>query len=249
MNRKGIPSSTDAVILAGGLGTRLRAAVSDRPKPLAEIEGRPFLDLLVDELVAQGLRRFILCVGHHGNQIVDHFHRRREGEFLFSQELSPLGTGGAVRQALPLICSNPFLVMNGDSYCPVDLASLLHFHRSSRADATLVVTEARDRNDGGCIELTAEGHISAFREKAPRESAGPSLINAGVYVMERRLFANWTQPGPLSLERDLFPVLASEGNCFGFPVSAEVIDIGTPERYFDAQRRLPAIAKRGRQLR
>jgi NDP-sugar pyrophosphorylase family protein len=234
-------SSIDTMILAGGLGTRLQQAVGDRPKPLAAIGGRPFLDLLIDDLLVQGLRRFIFCVSHRREQIIEHFHRRRDGEFLYSEEVSPLGTGGAVRHALPLIRSNPFLVLNGDSHCRVDLAALLDFHKSRNGAAALVVTAARDRNDGGSIELTADGRIAAFREKAAPGGAESALINAGIYVLERDLPETWPQPDPLSLEHDVFPQLAAEGSCFGFPVDAEVIDIGTPERYADAQQRLPGI--------
>ncbi len=235
-------SSIDAVILAGGLGSRLQTAVSDRPKPLAAIQGRAFLDLLVDDLLHQGLRRIVLCVSHQREQIVAHFQARRDAEFLFSEETSPLGTGGAVRHALPLIRSNPFLLLNGDSFCRVDLAALLAFHETRSARASIVVTAARGRNDGGNIELAADGRISAFREKAAAATGRPALINAGIYVLPRDLPAGWQHPDPLSLERDVFPQLAAAGNCFGFLVESEVIDIGTPERYADAQHRLTVTA-------
>lgn len=232
-------SSIDAVILAGGLGTRLQTAVSDRPKPLAAIQGRPFLDLLVDDLLLQGVSRFVLCVSHQREQIVAHFQARRDAEFLFSEETSPLGTGGAVRHALPMVRSNPFLLLNGDSWCRVDLGALLDFHATRGARASIVVTAARGRNDGGNIDLGEDGRIAAFREKAAVETGRPALINAGIYVLPRDLPAVWKQPDPLSLERDVFPQLAAGGGCFGFLVESEVIDIGTPERYADAQHRLP----------
>lgn len=235
-------SSIDAVILAGGLGTRLQAVVSDRPKPLATIQGRAFLDLLVDDLLQQGLRRFVLCISHRREQIVEHFQSRRDAEFLFSEETSPLGTGGAVRHALPLIASNPFLLLNGDSWCQVDFASLLAFHESRGAQASIVVTAARGRKDGGNIELATDGRISAFREKTTAATGRPALINAGIYILPRDLPAAWQQPDPLSLERDVFPQLAAAGGCYGFQVDSEVIDIGTPERYAEAQLRLSAIA-------
>jgi NDP-sugar pyrophosphorylase family protein len=230
---------TDAVILAGGLGTRLQGTVSDRPKPLAAIQGRPFLDLLVDDLMHQGLRRFVLCVSHQREQIVAHFQTRHDAEFLFSEEPSPMGTGGAVRHALPLIRSDPFLLLNGDSWCRVDLGALLDFHANRGAQTSIVVTAARGRNDGGNIDLAEDGRITAFREKAAVVTGRPALINAGIYVLAYDLPATWQHPDPLSLERDIFPQLAAGGGCFGFPVESEVIDIGTPERYADAQRRLP----------
>ncbi len=232
-------SLIDAVILAGGLGTRLQTVVSDRPKPLATIQDRPFLDLLVDDLLHQGLRRFVLCISHQREQIVAHFQARRDAEFVFSEETHPLGTGGAVRHALPLIRSNPFILLNGDSYCRVDLDALLDFHVTRGAQASMVVTAARGRNDGGNIDLAADGRITAFREKAAVSTGGPALINAGIYVLPRDLPATWNHPDPLSLERDVFPQLAASGKCFGLMVESEVFDIGTPDRYADAQQRLP----------
>ena len=244
MNATQSLSSIDAVILAGGLGTRLQTVVSDRPKPLASIQGRPFLDVLVDDLLLQGLRRFVLCVSHQREQIVAHFQSRNDAEFLFSEEPRPLGTGGAVRHALPLIRSNPFLLLNGDSYCQVNLDALLDFHIARKAQASMVVTAARGRNDGGNIERAADGRITSFREKASVSSEHPPLINAGIYVLPRDLPSAWQAPDPFSLERDVFPPLATAGDCFGFLVDSEVIDIGTPERYANAQQQLPNTSNR-----
>lgn len=207
------------------------------------IQGQPFLDILVDDLLRQGVRRVVMCVSYQRAQIIGHYSARNDAEFLFSEETSPLGTGGAVRHALPLIASNPFLLLNGDSFCRIDLAALLAFHETRGARASIVVTAARGRNDGGNIELAADGRISAFREKAAAATGRPALINAGIYVLSRDLPAGWKQPDPLSLERDVFPQLASTGSCFGFLVDSEVIDIGTPERYADAQHRLPGTGK------
>lgn len=234
----------DAVILAGGLGTRLQGTVGDRPKPLAMVRGRPFLDILIDDLLHQGFCRIILCVGHQRQQIIDRYSSRTDAEFLFSEERTLLGTGGAVRHAMPLITTDLFLLLNGDSYCRVDLNALLAFHETRGAQVSIVVTAARGRNDGGNIDLAADGRVTAFREKAAVVSGHPALINAGIYVLPRDLPTTWQQPDPLSLERDLFPQLAAGGGCFGFPVDSEVIDIGTPERYADAQRSLgPAAGK------
>src|SRR5690349_21298843 len=107
----------DAAILCGGKGTRLQPVISDLPKGLAPVRGRALLDILVEDLVAQGLRRIILCVGHMKEQIISHFSGRRDADFLFSEETAPLGTGGAVKNAAEFIRSDPFLVMNGDSMC------------------------------------------------------------------------------------------------------------------------------------
>jgi len=238
-------SSLDAVILAGGMGTRLKTVVSDRPKPLAHINGRPFLDLLVENLRLQGLRRFVFCVGHQREKIIDHFKSRNDSEFLFSEESRPLGTGGAVRHALPLIRGTPFLLLNGDSYCNVNLNELLTFHNNRKARASIVVSESQGRNDGGNIDLADDGRIISFREKISDSLGNSSLINAGIYVLPRDLPSTWQAKDPFSLERDAFPQLASEGQCFGFLVNSEVIDIGTPERYATAQQQLSNMSKKG----
>lgn len=238
-------SSLDAVILAGGMGTRLKTVVSDRPKPLAHINGRPFLDLLIENLRLQGLRRFVFCVGHQREQIIDHFKSRNDSEFLFSEESRPLGTGGALRHALPLIRGTPFFLLNGDSYCNVNLNELLTFHNNRKARASIVVSESQGRNDGGNIDLAADGRIISFREKISDSLGSSSLINAGIYVLTRDLSSTWQAEDPFSLERDAFPQLASEGQCFGFLVNTEVIDIGTPERYANAQQQLLNMSKKG----
>ncbi len=232
-------NSVNAVILAGGFGTRLRSTIGDRPKPLAMIQGRPFLDILVGDLLRQGIRRIVMCVSHQREQIIAHYSARSDAEILFSEETSPLGTGGAVRHATPLIASDPFLLLNGDSFCRVDLGALLAFHNSRMAQVSMVITAARGRTDGGNIELAADGRICAFREKAGT-TGRPALINAGIYVIPRNLPAAWREPDPLSLEQVVLPQLAAAGGCFGFLVNSEVIDIGTPERYADAQYRLGA---------
>jgi len=232
------PRVVDAVILAGGLGKRLRSLVDDRPKPMATIRGRPFLDILIDDLTRQGFRRFILCVGHRGDQIVAHLRSRADAEFVFSEERVPLGTGGAIRHAAHLLHSDPFLALNGDSLCRIDYERFIAFHRERNAAASIAVAPARGRSDGGTVELADDARIVRFREKASDASAASAYINAGIYLLHRDLPASWPQSDPFSLERDVFPQLVSGKNCHGFVVDAEVVDIGTPERYVEAQSRL-----------
>lgn len=224
----------DAVILCGGKGTRLQSVVIDQPKGLAPVDGRALLDILVDDVLAQGVRRVIFCVGHLKEQIISHFSARPEAEFLFSTETSPLGTGGAVKHAARMIVSNPFLVMNGDSICRVDLRQLLAFHKSHAADATIVVAPDHERRDAGTIGIDPEGRISSFDEK-PAAGAGTGLINAGIYLLRRELPDAWQTAYPFSLEYDVFPQMAAGRRCFGFGTENKVVDIGTPERYQRAQ--------------
>ena len=171
---------------------------------------------------------------------MSHFAKRTDAVFHFSEETTPLGTGGAVRHATPLVASDPFLLLNGDSFCRVDFSALLAFHREKRAPVSMVVAESRGRSDVGNIELAADGRITSFREKTAPVAGGRALINAGIYVIPRDLPLSWRAPDPMSLERDVFPSLATAGNCFGYVVDTEVIDIGTPERYADAQHKLGA---------
>jgi len=225
----------DALVLCGGLGTRLKPVVSDRPKGLATVSGRPFLDLLTSELVREGFRRVILCVGHGSEQIIEHFRDRVDGQFVFSVERRPLGTGGAVRLALPHVNSAPFVVVNGDSFCRVRYADLLAFHRRKAALATLVVTAPSERVDVGAVELAADQRVLRFTEKPPEINTGSQFVNAGVYVIERRLIESGPENVPCSLERDILPRAIDKRSCYGFPVDGPLVDIGTPERYEAAQ--------------
>lgn len=229
-NRPAELAMIDVVILCGGLGTRLREAIPDRPKALAPVGGRPFLDILVEDLIRQGFRRFILCVGHLKGQIIDRYKARNDAEFLFSLESSPLGTGGALRNALPLIRSHPVLVVNGDSYCCVEYRNLLQFHSERSAAATLVLTEPEKRRDGGLVRVDETHRILSFAEKS-----GPpgfrGLISAGIYLLQIDAIGLKSLVPPFSLEHDVFPSLVNSKLCFGFIIAGPLVDIGTPERY------------------
>jgi D-glycero-alpha-D-manno-heptose 1-phosphate guanylyltransferase len=222
------------MVLAGGFGTRLGELIGHRPKPLAVIHGRPFLDLLIDDLVAQQITRIILCVGYLREQIISRYRARSDAEFLFSEETVPLGTGGAVRGAAGLVRSDLVLILNGDSFCKVRFSDFLAFHESKRADISMVVSDPGGRTDGGSVDVADDGRILRFVEKSAAVDRTP-LINAGIYLMPKSLPTTWTFPAPFSLESDVFPRAAVDGHCFGFRVNSEVIDIGTPERYREAQ--------------
>jgi NDP-sugar pyrophosphorylase family protein len=233
----------DALILCGGLGTRLRAAVADRPKGLADIAGRPFLDILMDDLVRQGVRRVVLCAGFGADQIAARYAGRRDAEVILSVEEKPLGTGGAVRLALQHVSSRTFFVLNGDSWCSVDLAALQAFHAAKDAALSIVVVEQAGRDDAGTIALAPDQRVASFDEKL---GAGNRLryVNAGIYVMHRSIVAGVPENASASLERDVFPQAARGGRCYGFPVPGPLVDIGTPERYRAAQELLSDVARR-----
>jgi NDP-sugar pyrophosphorylase family protein len=225
----------DAVVLAGGKGTRLRGLFPDTPKALVPMAGRPFLDYLVDHLVAEGVRRIILAVGHLREQFEGYCRSRRDVEFVLSTEDVPLGTGGALRNALPFVRGENVLALNGDSICRFVAAELLARHTSCGADATLIATRAHSQVDGGKVVVDQAGRVVRFEEK-PDPGQGTDLLNAGVYVFRNRLSIFEGRGNAFSLEFDLLPDLAREGNCHAHVIDQDLVDIGTPERFQQAER-------------
>ena len=224
----------DVVVLAGGLGTRLWPAVADRPKALAPVGGRPFLDLLLAWLHGQGARRVVLALGHMADQVEarlgDLCSRYPGLELRASVEPGPLGTGGALRLCLPLLRSDPVLVANGDSLAEADLAGFLAaFLAVADAPAGRVAVGVPDASRYGRLELSAEGRVLRFAEKDPA-SAAPAPINGGVYLVRRGLLLERLPPAGAagSLERDLLGRLPP-GAALAFPGSGRFVDIGTPE--------------------
>lgn len=225
----------DVVVLAGGLGTRLRPAVADRPKALAPVGdgAQPFLDLLLAWLHGQGARRVVLALGHMAGQVearLDGLRDRFPGlDLRASVEPGPLGTGGALRHCLPLLRSDPVLVANGDSLAEVDLPAFLGAFLASGAPAGLVAVGVPDASRYGRLELSAEGRVLRFAEKDPA-FAGPAPINGGVYLLRRGLLSERLPPAgaPGSLERELLQRLPP-GAALAFPGSGRFVDIGTPE--------------------
>jgi NDP-sugar pyrophosphorylase family protein len=223
---------TDVLILCGGLGKRLRPVVSNKPKALADVAKRPFLDLLIDYIASYGFRRFILCTGYMGSAIAERYGKPSEGlEILFSQEEHALGTAGAVKNAEPLIQSDPFLVANGDSLCHADLSDFLHVHLKNSARLSMVVTRSQNSRDFGTITLSDSKEIVRFEEKKTGTEA--AFINAGIYFFEKEILSLIPPGEKYSLEVDLFPQLVGRG-FYGYVVQSKLIDIGTPERYNEA---------------
>lgn len=215
----------DVVILCGGLGTRLRSVVSDRPKPMVLIHGRPFLDLLVDQIVAYGFRRVILCVGYRAEFIKAHFAARTDCEMLFSEEPQPLGTAGALRLSIPFVKTSTVLVLNGDSYCPIDATALIDFHRRKKAIGTLALLPAAEGRAGGVVTVDEHDRVTEFLEKPGPDVSGH--FNAGIYVFERRAFHGIPEATACSLEMDVLPSLRP--HLYGFHTEAPLYDIGTPD--------------------
>lgn len=221
-----------AVVLAGGLGTRLRPVVADRPKVLAEVNGRPFLHYLLDQLTMAGIRRIVFSTGYMAETVSTLLGSRYgSAGLVYSVEDEPRGTGGALRLALPLLASDPVLVLNGDSYCDVDLPAFAATHGRRGAVASLALAEVADISRYGAVDVAADGAVTAFEEKGSRSGRG--LINAGVYLLELSTIASIAANEMVSLERDIFPVLIGNG-LFGDSRTGRFIDIGVPGDYLAA---------------
>lgn len=218
----------DVIILCGGLGIRLRDAVGDRPKSMAEISGRPFLDILVDYVARYGFTRFILCTGFKGDLIKRYFENKR-GRLIFvvSGEDQPLGTAGAIKNAESFIESDMFLVLNGDSLCEIDIEDFIKFHIGKGALISIAVTTMETPVEYGVIRLNRDQKIISFGEKIPVN--GNDLINAGMYVFDKKILKEIPSGQKLSLEYDLFPEVLDKG-LYGYVTEKRLLDIGTPER-------------------
>jgi NDP-sugar pyrophosphorylase family protein len=227
------PENTDVVILCGGLGTRLRACVSDRPKPMADIKQTPFVQILIEQFRGFGFRRFILCTGYMSEVVQSYFNDYTgDIEIVISEEPNPLGTAGAIRYAQDSIQSDPFLVTNGDSYCAVALDSFLDFHATRAAQMSMVVTATDQPQEYGSVGIDQTGRITHFQEKTRGMQSG--LVNAGIYLLQKHIFHCIPPDTRCSLELDVFPKLV-ESCCYAYVNTAPVYDIGTPERLAQAQ--------------
>jgi D-glycero-alpha-D-manno-heptose 1-phosphate guanylyltransferase len=227
-------SEVTGAILAGGLGTRLRARIADRPKVLAPVRGRPYLAYLLDQLAAAGVRRAVLLTGFLAEQVRETFGDAHAGMRLdYSVEPEPLGTGGALRRALPYLTSPTCLLLNGDSFCEAPLPDFADFHRRQAADASLVLSRSEDCSRFGRVHFEAGGRVVRFEEKPPDGGAG--WINAGVYLLQRASIAEVPPDRPLSLERDLLPSWLGRRRLCAFPCPGRFLDIGTPESYARAE--------------
>jgi NDP-sugar pyrophosphorylase family protein len=219
-----------AAILAGGLGTRLRPVLPDRPKVLAPVGGRPYLTYLLQELARAAVRDAVLLTGYRADEVRDTLGANHAGVRLsYSVEPTPLGTAGAVRHALPLLLSPTVLLLNGDSFCNVDFEAFWRFHRQKKARASLVLTRVADVSRYGQVLVGKAGRIQSFQEKGTARVEG--WINAGVYLLERALVENLPRDTPFSLERDLLPKWVADGCVYGYSHGGRFLDIGTPESY------------------
>ncbi len=218
-----------AIILAGGLGSRIRSLYPDLPKPLIPIHGKPFLEHQIEQLRAQDFHDFVLCVSYRADQIVDYFQDGAAWDvhIRYSYEPEPLGTAGALRYAAHFWVET-CLVLNGDTFINADFRNLIAAHRAqSEASGSLGLVSMPDTSRYGQVLIDPQQHITAFREKDQSVSAG--WINAGVYVLEPTVLDLIPSGRAVSIEREVFPALAVNRRLYGFPLDGAFVDMGTPE--------------------
>jgi D-glycero-alpha-D-manno-heptose 1-phosphate guanylyltransferase len=238
-----LSSPLEVIVLAGGQGRRLQSVVSDLPKPMANISGRPFLWWLLTRLSQQGVDRVILSVGYKAESIQDYFGDHFNGiDIAYSVESEPLGTGGAIRFALEQAGEAQAVVLNGDTYSDIDLWRLRDKLESSRGNLVMALTHLDDVSRYGAVLFDEETEtIVSFNEK---EGGSAGYINAGIYCLRRDIFDRYPVPSRFSFERDFLTKWLSEIRPVAFPGVSAFIDIGVPEDFALAQTLIPAIAQK-----
>lgn len=236
-------SEIPVLILAGGLGTRLRSVFDSGPKSMAPIGGRPFLEYLLLQVRRAGFHKLLLCVGYGQSQIEEWAGNGTKWglRIQYSLEPEPRGTAGAVKLAAEFIDNEAFVVLNGDSFLAVDLRKLVETHLESGACATIALANVQDSTRYGTVVLAPQGRIEAFLEKSPAvadDSSGGHLVNGGVYVFKKSVLSVVPEFRAVSLEREIFPQLLTKG-VKGFISDGYFIDIGLPDDFKRAQTELP----------
>ncbi|PID94031.1 MAG: D-glycero-D-manno-heptose 1-phosphate guanosyltransferase [Bacteroidetes bacterium] len=224
----------EAIILAGGFGTRLQKVVRDVPKPMAHIAGRPFLEYQLDYLIAQGIRRVIFSLGYLPEVIMSHFGDSYGSLHLcYAIEPEPLGTGGAIAFAAKQVEGEAFWVFNGDSLFEVDLQKMERFHFERHTDFTLALRAVDDVSRYGAVETDEMGIITRFQEKdtVPRKG----VINGGIYLVNGASFLGNAPEGKFSVEKTFFMPDDRPLSMAGIVSNGYFIDIGIPEDYQRAQ--------------
>ncbi len=230
-----------AVIIAGGKGTRLRPLTYGCPKPMLPLLGRPFLVWMVERCREAGVTDILLNVQYQAHQVSDYFGdgKNHGVDIRYIEEEVPLDTAGAMKLAEPYFTGESLLVFNADILTDLDLKALIQFHKASGAQATLTLARVEDPTAFGLVELSPEQRVLAFREKPSAEEAaalGIDTINAGTYVLEPEIFAPYPAGQPLSFEKQVFPeLLARSGKMMGFTWEGYWMDLGTPAKFYQAQ--------------
>jgi D-glycero-alpha-D-manno-heptose 1-phosphate guanylyltransferase len=217
-----------AIILAGGFGKRLKSVIRDIPKPMAPVNGRPFLEILVKRLMRFNITDIVLSVGYKQEVIREYFGdgSSMNASFNYSAEDIPLGTGGAVKAAMERFPSKHYVVMNGDSFFDNDIPKLITCHEINQANITMALATVDDTSRYGSVEINPDGEIARFSEKG---KSGPGIINAGVYVVEQHV-KDFFSENVCSFENDVLMNMIGNG-LFGLCQPGLFIDIGVPDDY------------------
>ncbi len=231
---------TEAIILAGGFGTRLRKVLEDVPKPMAPINGRPFLEYQLNYLKSFGINRAVLSIGYLSHQIQSHFGSSFNGiEIVYAVEKTPLGTGGGIKLAYNELKTNEAVVVNGDTLFEVNIEDFFKLHRAKSSLFSLALRELDDVSRYGNVLINDENQIYKFAEKGSHHGEG--LINGGVYIIHAEFFENTNLPKKFSMEKDVFESCYKKRNFYGFPFSNYFLDIGIPEDFEKAQDDFPKL--------
>ncbi len=227
---------SQAIILAGGLGTRLQSTVPGLPKCLAPVNGKPFLAYIIEYLQMQGIGQFIFALGHK-HEIIKSFLQQQKSaiSYQLSIEDEPLGTGGAIKLACIKTTEKNILVVNGDTLFKADITKLALFHAMCGADCTISLKPMTDFNRYGVVKLNKDYSINSFEEK---QYYADGLINAGLYVLNTGKFSNENLPEKFSFEKDYLEKYYAQRRMYGVIQDEYFIDIGVPEDYERAQEEL-----------
>jgi D-glycero-alpha-D-manno-heptose 1-phosphate guanylyltransferase len=229
---------TEAIVLAGGLGTRLKSVVADLPKSLAPVAGRPFLAYLLDHSKKQGIEKFVFALGYK-TELIESFVRKYlpEQTYSFSIETVPLGTGGAIYKACKKVSSTDTIVLNADTFFGIQYPQLATLHEQRKASCTLGLKPMKNFERYGAVEMDEKNIIRGFSEKKYQSTGN---INGGVYALNVGSFLQKSFPEVFSFEKDYLEKECQKGNILGLVSDAYFIDIGVPEDYQRAQHELIA---------
>ncbi|MCW3466804.1 nucleotidyltransferase family protein [Chitinophaga nivalis] len=227
---------TECIVLAGGLGTRLRSVVADKPKCMAPVGDQPFLYYLLQYLHRQGITHAVLSLGYKSEQVISWCEQTPLPlRVSFTVEREPLGTGGGILHALPAISGEAVFIVNGDTYFDVDLAAFRQFHQQQHSQLSLALKPMQQFDRYGSITLDGQQRITAFHEKRFCEAG---LINGGIYLTSPAYLKSLSLPEKFSFEQSVLEPQVTAGNLYGFVSDTYFIDIGIPEDYAAAQQYL-----------
>jgi D-glycero-alpha-D-manno-heptose 1-phosphate guanylyltransferase len=227
---------TEAIILAGGFGTRLQHILPNVPKPMAPIGDSPFLSILLDELSSFGITDVVLSTGYLHEQIEEYYHNDYQGiKLSYAHETEPLGTGGAIKYALSFCKTEKVFILNGDTLFRVNLHTFAAFHQQHNSDLSIALRQVDDVSRYGSVSISPDGKILNFKEK--NSDFGKGLINGGIYLLKKNILDNISAK-TFSFEKDFMEKYYTQQLFYGYPCGGYFIDIGVPEDYARAVQKL-----------